>query len=661
MKKLSLIFFTLFFFVLPHALYSQEYDDESDYTYDDSTNSSGDTTYTSPSEQLHVGGDPAKRAENERFDKIEREIYSIKKELELLKRNQWFSFNIDASSRLVFGAAVITKDGYNLNRNMPVSLGFDFINRIKMSMNLGQTVVSSSEVANNGTEVSVKLKFQSYRTEDLVPKGSYYTLDVTDDQGNKTQIYLPKYDNSGWTNMLFGNFQLVFEEIKVSNIAGIGLFVNYYDVKEVQKYYGVTTFADLIMLNGFYFDDVFFTDRSENYDPKRNRTIYYGFKSEKYDRYSYYDYDATATESVAVQFWNEYSLGINPTNSNGNQKPHGFSIGYEGKISQGVEPYIEFGGATKDAFDPQYFDDEQIDAGFFLEGAIHLYTKSFSFYPKLALSFAFQTDTVNDVAPDSGYSTFSSSLNVPLAFQLPTGEFDRVNLDFSWSINTHFAYPSVATMFSFFPEFVLFNNKLSISIPLVYSYKYRQGGFLSIGNENYKVLYQDAEDSLFNLGFIVNVDSRDRFGDMFQYSINNKILLAVNSVENRPEVFFYEICRNTWSFNDIGPKRLSLYFEMGYALGYDIRLISANYHYNPYTRYWYDESDNNTIVNVNTSTERWHIANILRFETGMDMLIMKNLSFGFSIESPKLFLGLNTPIDQQRYFTTIRVWSEIRL
>ena len=640
------IFLTLFFLIIPIMFYSEDYYDD----YDDSSKSNNTESH------FLAGGDPTKKAENERFDKIEREIYSIKKELELLKRNQWFSFNFEASSRLIFGMAFVTKDGYNLNKNMPLSIGFDFINKIKMGMNLGRTVISSSETANNGTEISVKLKLQSHRLNELTPRGSYYMMDVTDDQGNPTTIYIPKYDDSGWSNMFFGQFQLVFEEVKVSNIAGIGIFINYYDVKEVQRYYGVTALTDIIMLNGFYFDDSFFQNKE---DKSKSKRLYYGFNSELYD--SNYDYNAIAKESIAVQFWNEYSLGVNPEDSLGNQKPHGFSIGYEGKIAQGVEPYIEFGGATKSAFDPKYFDKEQIDAGFFLEGAIHLYTKKFSFHPKLALSFAFQTNTVNDVPPDAGYNTFSSSLNLPLAIQLPTGEFDKVNLDFSWSINSHFAYPSVATMFSFISEFVLLNNKLSISLPIIYSYKYRQGGFLSIGNEKYKVLYQEAEDHLFNLGLIVNFDSRDIFGDTFQYSLNNKILLAVNSVENKPEVFFYEIFRNLWSFNDIGPKRLSFYFEIGYALGYDMRLIDSQYHYNPYTRTWHDLGNGNSIININTQAERWHIGNILRLETGMDMLIMKNLSFGFSLESPKLFLGLKTPIDKQNYFVTLKIWSEIRL
>nr|HPO50919.1 hypothetical protein [Spirochaetota bacterium] len=319
-----------------------------------------------------------------KIGELQRELDILKRDVEEIKnKNLWFSFNFEGSTKTIFGAALWTRDGVTLNKNFPVTLGFDFENNIRMGMDIANKVVASNSYKSvEGTEISAKLKINSNGLRRIKPEGSYYVMDATDDQGRKVKVYFPRYSGSS-SNIVFGNFEVIFEEAKIKNIMGTGVFISYKDVFEVQQYYGVTSLVDVLKLNHKYFNNGF--------NGNDNDVLYYSFD----DRY----YQPEAVESVAVRYWSENTLFNNPSNSDANQNPHGISLGYEGKISDGVEAYVEGGGASKDAFDPKYFVDEQIDAGFFLKGSIHFHNKKFSFHPKLAFSFAFQTGTLEDKAP----------------------------------------------------------------------------------------------------------------------------------------------------------------------------------------------------------------------------------------------------------------------
>ncbi|OHD19579.1 MAG: hypothetical protein A2086_15160 [Spirochaetes bacterium GWD1_27_9] len=584
------------------------------------------------------------------IDQIRKELLSLQNDVkELKEKNLWFSFKFEGSVKAIFGASLWVKEGLTINKSFPLTLGFDFENKIRMSMDIANKVVSSGFTkSDDGTEISVKLKIKSMGLTDIEPKGSWYVMDATDDYGRPTKVYFPRYEG-GSSNIVFGNFQVVFEEAKVKNLLGTGVFFNYEDFKEVQKYYGVTALVDVLKLNHKFFNNGFINDST---------ILYYSFDPK--------DYEPTAEESLAVKFWTNNMLFANPSNSDANQKPHGFSIGFEKQVAgsgkEGVIPYVEGGGASKDAFDPKYFEDNQIDAGFFLRGGVELFSKNkFNFYPKASFSVAFQTqtDSTADVDPAKGNVNFATGLSLPLEVNLPTGKEDKIKLALDWNLDAYFASKAVSTILSFSPEVVLFNKRFTFSIPFIYSFKTNQGGFIRIGNESVKWLSQEYEDHIINLGFKIGFDSTNLFSDFFRYSVSNQIYFVYNYVNNNPEIFFYEILKNEFIFTDVGPKTLKLYVDFGIGAAKNVRLMSSNYYYDTVNNRWVDKTTRKTVTL--DQKNRWGEWNVLSIETGFSMDIIKNLSWGIALESPKLLLGVENPIGTQKNFGTIKIWSELKL
>jgi hypothetical protein len=296
-------------------------------------------------------------------------------------------------------------------------------------------------------------------------------------------------------------------------------------------------------------------------------------------------------------------------------------------------------------------------------------TPKFMIYPKLALSFAFQTDTTADVAYNSGWSAMGIAINLPFSFGLPTGKDDRIKFDMSWNVNIPFAFKDKgwASIVSFVPELTILNGKLSFYIPFIYSYKNnRNDGFVRVGNESVAWFDQISEDHVINLGFITEFDSKDMFGDVFQYILSNRIYFTDNHLmsdnnnqyANKPEMFFYEILRNEFVINQIGPEKIMFYFEFGYGLASNARIINSNYYYNSNNNKWIDSTTGGQVVIDKDS--RWS-GNVISAETGIIVDMIKNLSIGFTVESPKIQVDGTNPVGDQKSFGTFKLWSEIKL
>ena len=611
-----------------------------------------------------------------RIKEIQAELDAVKKDVKELKdKTSWFSFKLEASSKITFGLSMWTKSGFYFHTT-PITTGFDFDNRIRMSMQLSNKIVANRHYLSeeDATEISIKIKLKSLGLSELQPQGSWYVVDATTDQGKKVQVYLPR-EGSGSSNVLIGDLQFVFDEAKVSNIMGSGVYLNYSDVTEVNQYYGIFGLVDVLTLNNEYFNngyDFFGSDQTRN----NSSQLYYSFAPVFYDatvfkkfRTDYSDYEANAEISEAMKFWNQSMLTSDSGNSN--QNPHGISGGWEKQVSDYIFANIEIGVASKDAFDPKYYEDGNLDYGFYAKGSMKMESDKFMIYPKLALSFAFQTDTTDDVEYNSGWNTLGIGVDLPFKISLPTGAKDFFGINTSWNMNVPFAYKGFSTIVSFVPELTILNGKLSFYLPFIYSYKNnRDGGFVRAGNESIAWFDQLDEDHVINFGFIAQFDSKDLFGDIFEYVLTNKIYFTDNHIMyykdnytqfvNDPEIFFYEIFRNEFVLNQIpmGPQRISIYLDFGYGLASNARIINSNYYYDSDKLKWYDSTTGKE-VSIDKDY-RWN-GHVMSIETGIVVEMIKHLTIGFSAESPKILIGGTNPIGDQRSFGTFKLWSEIKL
>lgn len=597
------------------------------------------------------------------YSKLKNEMDNIKKELNILKeRNNWFSFLLEGSTKVIWGVSLWAVNGEPkkapvLNTKMPITNGFDFENNVKFKMNLGNQVVHNSlSKSDDGTEIIFKLKFESLGVSQLMPRGSWYLVDATDDTGKRVSVYFPKYDNNG-TNVLFGNIQLVIDQARVSKIAGTGFFFDYSDITQVHEYYGVNQMVDTMTLNHKFFNNGYFADTSIDGEYSN---LYYSFdiNSVPYLKGDSQEYPAESGISEGVQLWSNAMLRENLNDSRYNQRPHGFAMGYEDRISKNFAFSVYGGGASKDAFDPKFFEDSIIDYGFFLRGSINISTNKFNFYPKLSLSFAFQTNTTEDY--DYGWSTFAAGLNLPLEFNLPTGESDKFKLEFNYNINAFFALSQVATMFSIFPELTVLDKKLFFKFPILYSFKNGVNGFLRVGNDSVKQLDQLYENHVFSFSFIAGFDSRNLFGDIFRLKVSNQLHFT-NLYVSFNETYFYEIFRTEFIADNIpdGPTSMNFYLEFGYGFAQNARLIDSQTN----LKYQYDYEKDAWVDVLNGETMKWrklNQGNVLRFETGFIFDIIKNLQVGFSAESPYLLLSAINPIGAQQSFGVFKLWSEIK-
>lgn len=608
---------------------------------------------------------------------LKNEIDTIKKDIEILKeKTKWFSFDIAGSIKTTFGAAIKA----NFNNSEPTdsqtptlnvsainkffSYGFDFENKIRLNMNFGNKIVASSlNKLDKGTEISLEIGISSLGISKLYPRGSWYVVKGKDDQDNTVDIYLPRYENNG-SNVYFGNLQVILKEAKVKNIGGTGFFINYQDVTEVHQYYGINGMPEILKLNHEYFNNGFVIDSS---DYHKYASLYYSFDAEYYEPKS--------EVATAVKLWSNDMLRIDPLDplfSKYNQKPHGISFGYLKDAAEGLNVYSEIAIASKDAFDPRYYEDDQIDLGFLAKLELKLSDKKmFEFYPKLATSFAFQTDLSDDVTVE--FSTFANGLSLPFIFKLPkSGKDDKIKFEINWDVNLEVAYLKFANFLSFITEFVLFNNTFFMTYEVIYSFKnsnewanLQRGGFIRVGHDDVKWLDQLYDDHILNFKSNIGFDSRNLFGTNFEYRITDTVYLAFfrpdiysNFNQDHQELYLFNIFNNEFILNEIGPDKLAFFIEFGVGYTSYAKLVDSTfkykYTYNRNLDTWTKNSDGEDWI-------RWGDNVVMSLKTGFYVDIIKNLSIGLSVESPKLLLGALNPIGNQYTFCTLKLWSEIKL
>lgn len=652
MKKFLLILYTLI--IIISISFSQDTTNDSSTVNNISTNSS-ESEY------------------KDQIFKIQNELNSLRKDIEMLKkRTEWFTFNLEGSIKVIYGVNLWAREDYEkyqapyFNKNTPITHGFDFDNNIRMSMLLGNKIISSSTSKGDyGTEITLALKIQSKAISEIKPEGSWYVVSGADDKNNPVDIYFPRYE-SGGSNILFGNFEIAVSEAKVKNILGSGFFLSYLDIMEVHNYYGISGISEVFKLNNEYFNNGFV--RKDNSGDQSYASLYYSFDDD--------DYEPASEVPTAVQLWSNSMLHYNPNDEDFNQDPHGISFGYDKSITDGFDLFVEFGVSSKDAFDPKYFTDKYIDYGFFIKGEPRFFNKRLEFHPKLNLSFAFQTETTDDV--DTQFSTFAMGFSLPLYIYFKTHEKDRLKLEFNVNLNVNIVFAQVSTLLSFLPELTILKERFFFSLPIIYSFKNRgRGGFQRIGHSDVAWIDQLYDDHIFNMGFILGFNSTNLFGNTFQYKITNSIYFTyIKPYEIKyykdlyysdkfnlfeaGEYYFFEVLRNDFIFHDIGPKQLNMYFEFGLGYTKNAKVLFENTN----LKYIYDR-ERDTWVDTMYGKEyewlRWGDVVVLSFKTGFSIDIIDNFGIGFDVESPKLLLNTINPIGNQQSYGLFKLWSEIKL
>lgn len=602
---------------------------------------------------------------NDEILKIKSELDIIKKDIDILKeKTDWFSFRVSGYVKVIYGVALWSQHNYGFNTNYPITHGFDFENKIRLQMLLGNKIIAnSSSTGDYGTEVNIELRIKSNGVSEIKPKGSWYVVQGRDDQDNTVDIYMPRYERGG-SNIIFGNFEVVLHEAQVKNILGTGLFINYKDVQEVHQYYGITGLVDVLTLNHEFLNNGYVLDTND-YD--KFATVYYSFNPE--------DYEPESHTAEAMKLWSYSMLHIDPNDDHYNQKPHGISFGYSKQLADGFDLFIEAGASSKDAFDPRYFDDSNLDYGFFIKGEPRFFNEKVEFHPKLAASFAFQTGTTEDMWWP--WSTFAAGLSIPVKFYLPSDKDkkDNISLETNFDLNVHILTNQLATVVSLIPGFTLFKGKFNFSCPFIYSYKNAgRSGFQRVGHEDVKWIDQLYDDHILNLGVKIGFDSLKLFGDVFQYKVENKFYFtyilewdynnyAYNYLHNfsDSEKYIHDIIYNEFILNYIGPDKLAFFVEFGLCYQNNARIVDSStqfkYIYDRNTDTWVDTMENELM-----SWERWPLAFIIEAKAGFYIDVFKNFSVGLSAESPKLLLNppnINDTIGDQQTYGIFKLWSKI--
>ena len=131
------------------------------------------------------------------------------------------------------------------------------------------------------------------------------------------------------------------------------------------------------------------------------------------------------------------------------------------------------------------------------------------------------------------------------------------------------------------------------------------------------------------------------------------------TVYETPERFFYEIFKNDFILNEVGPEKIDMFAEFGLGYENNARLVDSStvfkYTYDRNRDTWVD-NDENSIMEWN----RWNEAIVIGCKVGVIFDIIKNFSVGFSAESPKLSLNVPNPIGYQQSFGLFKLWAEIK-
>ena len=263
------------------------------------------------------------------------------------------------------------------------------------------------------------------------------------------------------------------------------------------------------------------------------------------------------------------------------------------------------------------------------------------------------------------------------------------------NLRTQFKLSNVAVMISAITEFKLLDEKLTLTFPIQYSYKNGTGGFFRVGDESVSGLVTDSsgnvnyvklidqlyEPHIFNFGFEIGFDSKNLFGDYFQYQVTNKNYFSLSYLEGYlegypdPELFFYEILENNFIIHAYRYHQLRIFLNGGFGLAWNARTIHSDtdliFAYDPETDSW-DNMDDLYQYNGDTGEYQYNndgieslwsdrlTAHVISFDVGTVISIIENLDFGLSYSTPKLRLGVTNPIGTQQNYGTFKIWTELR-
>lgn len=570
-----------------------------------------------------------------RIEKIEEDIKIIKNDITKLKEStQWLNFSLSGYARIAWG---ITFDGpmyymfYNSSA-LRVAHGFDFDSNFDINFDINKTVFQTNNSEKNA-EISFKFKTKTVKPApySYEPDGSWYMMDAVDDDGNEVKVYFPKYEDNDQP-LRVGNIEFALEEAMIKNILGFGVFGNYSDVTQTQQYYGIEPMTEVLTLNHKYFNNGFI-----NTNGNRTGNLYYSFDNS--------DYEPNAKVSESVKFWTSDMLSEY-------QKPHGFSAGIDNDITRNFNLYVEAGIASKDAFDPKYDQDKELDYSFFINAEPLFHSGGFEFHPKLAFTAAFQTQTTGDY--NTSWSTMNFALSIPIVIPFSKNSSNFLRLEINNNLKHHIATQDTAYFFSFNPELSVLDGMLNFKMPIQYSYKNKTGGFLLVENANIYSIDQIREEHIFNMGINIDFSTKHLLSETFEIKFANDLYItSVNDLYT--ETFFYEILKTDFIFKNVPflglsyyINKIALFVDFGFAVAHNARVESIF------------ENDGE-LYRVTDNTDRVEWTKVLDLKTGLEMEVIKNVLVGFSFYTPKILLDSINPVGNQHSNGTIEIWSEIRL
>lgn len=581
-----------------------------------------------------------------KLDELQKKIDSLLGDVEKLKlQSSFLHFDINGSLKVTWGINFPDNPfGFLSGQNdvkYPIH-GFDFENNLNLKLSLNNKYFNKKAGSSDDfAEIDFKFKMKNIKAVpyDYRPtSGDYYEVDAVNQDGEKVKIYFPRNnEDKNKAHLQFGNYEFILEQARLSNLLGIGFFINYSDVTQVNTYYGIDSSVEILKLNHDFLNHKFFNDKN----------IFFSF-----------DYEDYAPESVIAESMNLWSDDM----LTDLQEPHGISLGYEGDISNNFHFLFEGGIASKDGYDAVKYKDETLDYGFFLKSEADIRTNNVFVSPKINFGLAFQTDTKED--KDNTWGTFSFSFDLPVQYKI--NKTDYVNIRNSFTLNTHFAHTNIALVYSIIPEINVLYNCLNFSLPIQYWFQDRDsktfgGGFYRVENIEHQVYTQFYEQHIFNLAFVSSFRSNYLFGNTFELKIKNTIQSTL-TYSDQEEYFFYDILRFQFDFNEVPfagsyvvMESVQLFHDFGLGAVHNVRMEEIGQ--------IYDDKRNTTGKYYRIPSEkRWDGGVLFYSKLGLNLNFSPYMSVGLAISTPSFLLSNpDNLIGNQNTYCTIELWSEIRI
>ena len=581
-----------------------------------------------------------------KLEELQKKLDKISTDIEKLKfQSSFLNFDIGGSLKVTWGINFPDNPfGFLAGKNdikNPIH-GFDFENKLDLKLSLNNKYFNKKAGSSDDfAEINFKFKMKNIKPVpyDYRPtSGDYYEVDAKNQDGESVKIYFPRNDeDKNKAHLQVGNYEFILEQARLSNLLGVGFFINYSDVTQVNTYYGIDSSVETLKLNHDFLNHKFFN----------NKEVFFSF-----------DYEDYAPESVIAESMNLWSDDM----LTDQQEPHGISLGYEGDISDNFHFLFEGGIASKDGYDAVENKDDTLDYGFFLKSEADIRTSKVFVAPKVNFGLAFQTDTQKD--EDNTWGTFSFSFDLPVQYKI--NKTDYVNIRNSFTCNTHFAHTNVALVYSLIPEINVLYNCLNFSLPIQYWFqdsdnKSFGGGFYRVENLEHRVYTQFYEQHIFNLAFVSSFRSNYLFGNTFELKIKNTIQSTL-TFSDEEEYFFYDILRFQFDWNQVPfagsyvvMESVQLFHDFGLGVAHNVRMAEIGQIYD-------DEKNTTGKYYRLPSEERWEGGVLFNSKFGLNLNFSPYMSVGLAISTPSFLLSNpDNVIGNQNTYCTIELWSEIRI